>query len=122
MQSNGYIGFITAQGFFIGIIFGVLKFDAPEDLLVATLAVTAIFYMFAQITISYFVRFIDLKSGNFPKVEYEFLLDEFSKDIKKREDVYSQKPVERKIKENYDLKKTKKEVETETPMEVENAA
>lgn len=116
MHSNGYIGFITAQGFFIGIIFGLLKFEAPEDLLVVTLAITGIFYMFAQISISYFVRYIDIRTGNFPKAEYEFLLDEFSKDIKKREDIYAQKPIKRKIKENYDLNKL------ESELEVENAA
>ncbi len=91
MPANGFIGFITAQGFFVGLVYAVLRFNDPMALLVITLLVTGIFYMVAQISTSYFVRYIQVRAGNFPKSEYEFLLEQFSDEIKKREDIFEQK-------------------------------
>jgi hypothetical protein len=88
MPANGFIGFITSQGFFIGIIFAVLKFDDPIMILIASLVVTGIFYMLGQISVSYFVRAIAVKSGHFPKNEHEYMLDEFAKAIQKRENIF----------------------------------
>lgn len=88
MPANGFIGFITSQGFFVGIIFAVLKYDDPFMILIATFVVTGIFYMLGQISVSYFVRAIAVKMGNFPKAEHEYMLDEFAKAIQKREDIF----------------------------------
>lgn len=89
MPANGFIGFITSQGFFIGMIFGVLKFDDPVDILFASLVITSLFYMFGQISVSYFVRTIAVRMGSFPKLEHEVMLDEFAKAIQKREDIFN---------------------------------
>lgn len=91
MPANGFIGFITAQGFFIGLVYAVLRFNDPIALLVVTLMVTGVFYMIGQISTSYFVRYIQVRAGNFPKNEYELLVDQFSDEIQKREDIFSQK-------------------------------
>ena len=102
MPANGFIGFITSQGFFIGLIFGTLKSDNPFDILFMTLAVTSIFYMFAQISVSYFVRFIDIRSSKFANNEHEAVLDHFALEIEKREDIYERgvydKPKKKKTK------------------------
>ena len=90
MPANGFICFITSQGFFTGIIFAILKYDDPVAILVATLIVTGLFYMLGQISVSYFVRAIAVKMGNFPKIEHEYMLDEFAKAIQKREDVFDE--------------------------------
>ncbi len=89
MPANGFIGFITSQGFFVGIIFAVLKYDDPFMILIATMIVTGLFYMLGQISVSYFVRAIAVKMGNFPKLEHEIMLDEFAKAIQKREDIFN---------------------------------
>jgi hypothetical protein len=89
MPANGFIGFITSQGFFIGMIFGVVKFDDPIAILFASLVVTGLFYMLGQISVSYFVRAIAVRAGNFPKLEHEIMLDEFAKAIQKREDIFN---------------------------------
>lgn len=88
MPANGFIGFITSQGFFIGMIFGVIKFDDPFAILLAALVITSFFYMLGQISVSYFVRSIAVRFGNFPKVEHEIMLDEFAKAIQRREDIF----------------------------------
>ena len=90
MPANGFIGFITSQGFFIGMIFAVMKYDDPVAILFATLIVTGIFYMLGQISVSYFVRAIAVKMGSFPKLEHELMLDEFAKAIQKREDIFDE--------------------------------
>jgi len=90
MPANGFIGFITSQGFFVGMIFGVMKYDDPIMILFASLVITGLFYMLGQISVSYFVRAIAVKMGNFPKAEHEFMLDEFAKALQKREDVFAE--------------------------------
>jgi len=107
VPANGYIGFITAQGFFIGLIFAVLKFDDPISLLVAALAVTAVFYMIGQVSVSYFVRFVKIRPGGFRKMAHEMLLDQLAREIQKREDIYSQVPAGK-------MKKTNTEPEAQT--------
>ena len=88
MPANGFIGFITSQGFFIGIVFAVLKFDDPVLILIATFVVTGCFYMLGQISVSYFIRSIAVRVGSFPKLEHELMLDEFARAIQKRENIF----------------------------------
>lgn len=107
MPANGYIGFITAQGFFVGLIFAVLKFDDPVALLTAALVVTAIFYMIAQISVSYFVRFVKIRPGGFRKMAHEMLLEQLARELQKREDIYSQVPASK-------MKNTNTEPEAQT--------
>lgn len=90
MPANGFIGFITSQGFFIGLISGTLKSDDPFDILIFTFAVTILFYMFSQLSVSYFVRFVDVKSTKFANHEHEAMLDHFSVEIEKREEIYEE--------------------------------
>ena len=59
----------------------MLKFDDPVVILVAALVVTSVFYLMAQISVSYFVRSIAVKMCNFPKAEHEIMLEEFAKAI-----------------------------------------
>lgn len=79
----------------MGLIFAVLKFEDPIELLIAALAVTFIFYMIGQISVSYFVRFVKIRPGRFQKMSHEMLIEQFSKELQKREDVYSQVPASR---------------------------
>lgn len=90
VPANGFIGFITSQGFFVGIVFAVLKFDDPIIILFYALLITSVFYMFGQMSVSYFVRAIDVRLGNFPKGEHEIMLDEYARALQKREDVFEE--------------------------------
>ncbi|KIM11498.1 MAG: hypothetical protein KU37_04630 [Sulfuricurvum sp. PC08-66] len=89
MPANGFIGFITSQGFFIGLIFGALKFDDAFVMLFWAIATTLIFYVFAQISVSYFIRYVEVGIATFASREHEYLLDHFSDEIQKREEVYA---------------------------------
>ena len=88
MPANGFIGFITSQGFFIGLIFGTLKSEDPFGILVYTLAVTAVFYMFSQIAVSYFVRNVGIEVAHFANHDHELMLDHYARELQKREEIY----------------------------------
>ena len=89
LPANGYIGFITSQGFFIGVVFAILKFEDPVAILFVSLLITGIFYMLGQIAVSYFVRAIAVRIGSFPKTEHEIMLDEYARAIQKRENIFN---------------------------------
>ena len=85
MLGENFVYFFTVQGFFIGIIFGILKSFDAEGLLVYTFFITTFFYLFSHIIIALYFRTITAKAYNFPKELHEKELDVFVKEINKRE-------------------------------------
>jgi len=87
MLSENFIYFFTVQGFFVGIIFGVLKSFDAEGLLSYTLFITAFFYLFGHLIIGLYYKTMNVKSYYFPKDLHEKELDLFVEEIKKREQI-----------------------------------
>ncbi len=87
MPSENFIYFFTVWGFFIGIIFGLLKSFDATGLLEYTLVITAFFYLFGHIVIGFYYRTMSVKSYSFPKKLHEKELDMFVQEIKKREQI-----------------------------------
>lgn len=87
MLSENFIYFFTVQGFFVGIIFGLLKSIDAMGLLGYTLIITAFFYLFGHIIIGFYYRTMNIKSYYFPKEVHEKELDMFVHEIKKREQI-----------------------------------
>ncbi len=85
MLGENFVYFFTVQGFFIGIIFGILKSFDAEGLLVYTFFITIFFYLFSHVIIALYYRTITGKAYNFPKDTHERELDIFVKEINKRE-------------------------------------
>ena len=85
MLGENFVYFFTVQGFFIGIIFGVLKSFDAESLFVYTFLITIFFYLFSHIIIALYYRTITAKAYLFPKEAHEKDLDLFVKEINKRE-------------------------------------
>jgi len=85
MLGENFVYFFTVQGFFIGIIFGVLKAFDAEGLLVYTFFITIFFYLFSHLIIAFYYKTITGKVYNFPKDIHEKELDIFVKEINKRE-------------------------------------
>ena len=85
MLGENFVYFFTVQGFFVGIIFGVLKSFNAEGLLIYTFFITIFFYLFSHVIIALYYRTITVKSYNFPKDTHEAELDIFVKEINKRE-------------------------------------
>ncbi len=85
MLGENFVYFFTVQGFFIGIIFGVLKSFDAEGLLTYTFFITIFFYLFSHIIIAFYYRTVTAKTYYFPKNLHEKELDIFVKEINKRE-------------------------------------
>jgi len=85
MLGENFVYFFTVQGFFVGIVFGILKSFDAEGLLVYTFFITTFFYLFSHVIIALYYRTLTAKAYNFPKETHEKELDIFVKEINKRE-------------------------------------
>lgn len=85
MLGENFVYFFTVQGFFVGIIFGILKSFDAEGLLVYTFLITIFFYLFSHIIVAFYFKTMVAKSYYFPKDNHEKELDLFVKEINKRE-------------------------------------
>jgi len=85
MLGENFVYFFTVQGFFVGIIFGLLKSFDAEGLLLYTFFITIFFYLFSHVIVAFYYRTITAKAYNFPKERHESELDGFVKEINKRE-------------------------------------
>jgi len=87
MLGENFVYFFTVQGFFVGIIFGILKSFDAEGLLVYTFFITTFFYLFSHIIIAFYFKTINAKPYYFPKELHEKELDLFVREINKREKI-----------------------------------
>ncbi len=85
MLGENFVYFFTVQGFFIGIIFGILKSFDAEGLLVYTFFITTFFYLFSHVIIALYFKTMTARASYFPKDRHEQELDLFVKEINKRE-------------------------------------
>ncbi|MEA2073785.1 MAG: hypothetical protein U9O86_09395 [Campylobacterota bacterium] len=85
MLGENFVYFFTVQGFFVGIIFGVLKSFDANGLFVYTTLITIFFYLFSHIIIALYYRTLTARSYQFPREAHEKQLDVFVKEINKRE-------------------------------------
>ena len=114
MLGENFVYFFTVQGFFVGIVFGILKSFDAEGLLLYTFFITTFFYLFSHIIIAFYFRTITAKTYYFPKVSHEKELDFFVHEITKREKMIDSacKITDAAIKMNSldKMKKTKKKI------------
>ena len=85
MLGENFVYFFTVQGFFVGIVFGILKSFDAEGLLVYTFFITTFFYLFSHVIIAMYFKTLTARSYAFPKELHEKELDIFVREINKRE-------------------------------------
>jgi type III secretory pathway component EscU len=85
MLADNFVYFFTVQGFFIGIIFGILKSFDASGLLTYTFFITIFFYLFSHIIVSFYFKTITIQGYRFERVSHEKTLDLFVDEITKRE-------------------------------------
>ncbi len=85
MKTDNYISFAVVNGFFIGFIISILKFDEPEVIIIATVFSTIIFYMIILISSSIFVGLFDVRANLLKKQRYDETLDYFVEEFDRRE-------------------------------------
>jgi len=87
MLGENFVYFFTVQGFFVGIIFGILKSFDADGLFIYTFFITIFFYLFSHIIIALYYKTITARSYAFPRDQHERELDLFVKEINKREKI-----------------------------------
>jgi hypothetical protein len=85
MRGSNFVSFLTVQGFFIGIVFGVLKSTSPESFLGFVILITGFFYLFAHLCVGFYFHTLGVEAHPFPKNTHEHNLDFFVREINKRE-------------------------------------
>ncbi|HIP20864.1 MAG TPA: hypothetical protein EYG70_07050 [Sulfurimonas sp.] len=85
MLGENYVYFFTVLGFFVGIIFGILKSFDASGLFVYTSLITIFFYLFSHVIIAFYYKTLTARSYDFPRDRHENDLDIFVKEINKRE-------------------------------------
>ncbi len=65
MENENFIYFSTVSGFFIGIIYSILKNFEFSDFLFTTFLLTAVFYLISIAGMAFFVKYLDIKKFQF---------------------------------------------------------
>ncbi len=82
---NNFIYFFTVCGFFIGLIFTIINFSMPEDIILYTAEITLFFYLFIHVIIMNFVDIKRFTVSIFNKKEYEDVSEYFVSELDSRE-------------------------------------
>ncbi len=85
MRSENYVAFFTVCGFFIGLIFSIVKVDTIADLFLYTFAITLFFHMFIHVVLVYFINANEVFKISFDKNEHEELANAQVMELKERE-------------------------------------
>lgn len=75
MRAENFIAFFTVCGFFIGLVFVVLKVNEPIEIMVYTFLITFFFYLLIHIVIMNYIDVKRLLKRHFDKNEYEENVD-----------------------------------------------
>lgn len=86
MRSENYVAFFTICGFFIGMIFSMVKFESAEAFVLSTLTITLFFYLFIHVILIFFVKSKEMNHTYFEKEDYEQFVNLQIGEIKERED------------------------------------
>ena len=102
MKGLNFIYFATSSGFFIGIIYSLLKGLNFFYFLFTTFLITAVFFIIAQASVAFFVKYLDIENVVFfDKKSIDEILNVQIKELEKNEEF---------IYENYEfIKQVEKE-------------
>ena len=86
MRSENYVAFFTVCGFFVGLIFSIVKFDDISDIFFYTFAIALFFHTFIHIVLVLFIEANDIFEVPFDKKVHEEIANEQINLLKNRED------------------------------------
>lgn len=87
MNLDNFISFSIVNGFFIGLVVSILKFDSAEMITLFTIFVTIIFYLIMLLSSSLFLKYYDFKKATIHKEKYDEVLEFYIKEFEKREKI-----------------------------------
>lgn len=87
VKSENFIYFFTISGFFIGLMFSILNFSEPEEILFYTLEITLVFYLIIHVAVMNFFDLDRIGKMVFNKQEHESIGEYFIQELDSREKV-----------------------------------
>ncbi|MGP1450509.1 MAG: hypothetical protein ACTTJS_05210 [Wolinella sp.] len=87
MKLDNYVSFSIVNGFFLGLVLAILKFDEPEMIVIWTFFVTVGLYLLVLLFASFFMLFFDYDKKRLNKKRHDSTLEYFVQEFDKRERV-----------------------------------
>ena len=85
MRGSNFVSFLTVQGFLLGIVFGILQSTSAENFLGLVILISTFFYLFAHLCVGFYFQTLGVKVQPFPKHAHERSLDNYVREINRRE-------------------------------------
>lgn len=85
LKQENYLSFAIVVGFFLGLMFGVAKFDEPELMVLWTILATMGIYLITTVCISAYYLFMDSHGAKLHKERLEESLEHYRKEFDKKE-------------------------------------
>lgn len=85
LRQDNYVSFAIVVGFFLGLVFGVVKFDEPELMVLWTILSTMGIYLITQVCVSVFYRFSSEDDARLHKAKLEESLEHYRKEFDRKE-------------------------------------
>jgi hypothetical protein len=86
LRSENFVAFFTICGFFLGLIFSMVKYDDALNFLIATLVITLFFYLFIHVVLTFFLASKEITDDYFDKSNFETFANAQIDEIKIREE------------------------------------
>lgn len=85
LKQENYLSFAIVVGFFLGLMFGIAKFDEPELMVLWTILATMGIYLITTVCISAYYLFMDYHGTKLHKERLEESLEHYRKEFDKKE-------------------------------------
>lgn len=85
LKQENYVSFAIVVGFFLGLMFGMAKFDDPELMILWTILSTMGIYLITITCVSVYYLFVDSNQAKLHKEKLEENLEYYRKEFDKKE-------------------------------------
>ena len=85
MRSENYVYFFTVSGFFISLVFSILKSSNPFEFVLFVIGITAFFYLFIHLVLIFFFNIDPKVKDSFNKQDVEDIINYQISQLKERE-------------------------------------
>jgi len=87
MRSENFVAFFTVSGFFIGLVFSLLKSQNLMEFFLFIVGITFFFYIFVHLVLIFFFTVEPVIKDSFDKIDSETMVNMQVEQLKQRERV-----------------------------------
>ena len=87
MRSENFVAFFTVSGFFIGLVFSLLKSQNLMEFFLFIVGITFFFYIFVHLVLIFFFTVEPVIKDSFDKIDSEAMVNMQVEQLKQRERV-----------------------------------